>query len=210
MRSGVFFYEKHLCLISFLFFLEKGICLSTVTLWILLVYTETSLRLRDLKNPYANLSHLFAAHWYVGNFSKPSSFHLNYVRFPFIASPIRLFAVYSLDNTGEFCGTEINTVTNSPTGWCEEVRSDLWGWGWFLLSPDCGLAQLISDRRDRWLHRVPRPPDLQSESPFAPVFFTPIRDTSSASTEKARVTQMNKVHRLLFVIVGLSLEVRLK
>ncbi|KAA0708643.1 Macoilin Transmembrane protein 57 [Triplophysa tibetana] len=43
-------------------FAEKGICMSTVTLWILLVYMEASLRLRDLKSPHANLSHLFAAH----------------------------------------------------------------------------------------------------------------------------------------------------
>ena len=44
---------------------EKGICISTVSLWILLVYTEASLRLKDLKISSANLSHLFAAHWYV-------------------------------------------------------------------------------------------------------------------------------------------------
>ncbi|XP_056620211.1 macoilin isoform X1 [Triplophysa dalaica] len=43
-------------------FAEKGICMSTVTLWILLVYMEASMRLRDLKSPHANLSHLFAAH----------------------------------------------------------------------------------------------------------------------------------------------------
>lgn len=46
---------------------EKGICISTVSLWILLVYTEASLRLKDLKTSHANLSHLFAAHWYVDN-----------------------------------------------------------------------------------------------------------------------------------------------
>lgn len=43
---------------------EKGVCISTVSLWILLVYTEASLRLKDLKTSNANLSHLFAAHWY--------------------------------------------------------------------------------------------------------------------------------------------------
>lgn len=42
---------------------EKGMCISTVSLWILLVYTEASLRLKDLKTSHANLSHLFAAHW---------------------------------------------------------------------------------------------------------------------------------------------------
>lgn len=46
-------------------FVEKGVCISTVSLWILLVYTEASLRLKDLKTSYANLSHLFAAHWYI-------------------------------------------------------------------------------------------------------------------------------------------------
>lgn len=40
-------------------------CISTVSLWLLLVYTEASLRLKDLKTSYANLSHLFAAHWYI-------------------------------------------------------------------------------------------------------------------------------------------------
>lgn len=44
---------------------EKGICISTVSLWILLVYTEASLRIKDLKTSHANLSHLFAAHWYL-------------------------------------------------------------------------------------------------------------------------------------------------
>lgn len=52
-------------LIMWYFSAEKGICISTVSLWILLVYTEASLRLKDLKTSHANLSHLFAAHWYV-------------------------------------------------------------------------------------------------------------------------------------------------
>ncbi|KAI5615116.1 macoilin isoform X2 [Silurus asotus] len=58
----LFFAASTYVLLNYIWHTEKGICLSTVTLWILLVYTETSLRLRDLKNPYANLSHLFAAH----------------------------------------------------------------------------------------------------------------------------------------------------
>lgn len=29
------------------------------------MYTEASLRLKDLKTSHANLSHLFAAHWYI-------------------------------------------------------------------------------------------------------------------------------------------------
>ncbi|XP_062857536.1 macoilin [Trichomycterus rosablanca] len=58
----LFFAASTYVLLNYIWHTEKGICLSTVTLWILLVYTEISLRLRDLKNPYANLSHLFAAH----------------------------------------------------------------------------------------------------------------------------------------------------
>ncbi|XP_066532709.1 macoilin [Hoplias malabaricus] len=58
----LFFAASTYVLLNYMWHTEKGICMSTVTLWILLVYTEASLRLRDLKNPYANLSHLFAAH----------------------------------------------------------------------------------------------------------------------------------------------------
>uniref|UniRef100_A0A4W4FUD5 Uncharacterized protein n=1 Tax=Electrophorus electricus TaxID=8005 RepID=A0A4W4FUD5_ELEEL len=58
----LFFAASTYVLLNYIWHTEKGICVSTVTLWILLVYTEASLRLRDLKNPYANLSHLFAAH----------------------------------------------------------------------------------------------------------------------------------------------------
>ena len=42
---------------------EKGLCVSSVWLWVLLVYTEASLRLKDLKSSHTNLSQLFAAHW---------------------------------------------------------------------------------------------------------------------------------------------------
>ncbi|KAJ0061152.1 hypothetical protein NL108_008836, partial [Boleophthalmus pectinirostris] len=41
---------------------ERGLCVSSLWLWVLLLYTEASLRLRDLKSSHANLSHLFAAH----------------------------------------------------------------------------------------------------------------------------------------------------
>uniref|UniRef100_A0A3B4AIB3 Uncharacterized protein n=1 Tax=Periophthalmus magnuspinnatus TaxID=409849 RepID=A0A3B4AIB3_9GOBI len=40
----------------------RGLCVSSLWLWVLLLYTEASLRLRDLKSSHANLSHLFAAH----------------------------------------------------------------------------------------------------------------------------------------------------
>ncbi|XP_065113075.1 macoilin [Paramisgurnus dabryanus] len=58
----LFFAASTYVLLNYMWHTEKGICMSTVTLWILLVYMEASLRLRDLKSPYANLSHLFAAH----------------------------------------------------------------------------------------------------------------------------------------------------
>ncbi|XP_061099632.1 macoilin [Conger conger] len=50
-------------LFNYIWHTEKGLCLSTVSLWILLVYTEALLRFKDLRNSHANLSHLFAAHW---------------------------------------------------------------------------------------------------------------------------------------------------
>lgn len=58
----LFFAASTYVLLNYMWHTEKGICMSTVTLWILLVYMEASLRLRDLKSPHANLSHLFAAH----------------------------------------------------------------------------------------------------------------------------------------------------
>ncbi|XP_078145946.1 macoilin [Centroberyx gerrardi] len=58
----LFFVASTYVLFNYIWHTEKGICISTVSLWILLVYTEASLRLKDLKNSHANLSHLFAAH----------------------------------------------------------------------------------------------------------------------------------------------------
>uniref|UniRef100_A0A8C1EH36 Si:dkey-12h9.6 n=1 Tax=Cyprinus carpio carpio TaxID=630221 RepID=A0A8C1EH36_CYPCA len=58
----LFFAASTYVLLNYMWHTEKGICMSSVTLWILLVYMEASLRLRDLKSPHANLSHLFAAH----------------------------------------------------------------------------------------------------------------------------------------------------
>ncbi|XP_064196951.1 macoilin-1 isoform X2 [Anguilla rostrata] len=49
-------------LFNYIWHTEKGLCMSTVSLWILLVYTEALLRFKDLRNSHANLSHLFAAH----------------------------------------------------------------------------------------------------------------------------------------------------
>ncbi|XP_067337948.1 macoilin [Channa argus] len=58
----LFFVASTYVLFNYIWHTEKGICISTVFLWILLVYTEASLRLKDIKTAHANLSHLFAAH----------------------------------------------------------------------------------------------------------------------------------------------------
>ncbi|XP_019713459.1 macoilin-1 isoform X1 [Hippocampus comes] len=58
----LFFVASTYVVLNYIWHTEKGICISTVSLWILLVYTEASLRLKDLKTSHANLSHLFAAH----------------------------------------------------------------------------------------------------------------------------------------------------
>ncbi|CAB1445144.1 unnamed protein product [Pleuronectes platessa] len=58
----LFFVASTYVLFNYIWHTEKGICISTVSLWIILVYTEASLRLKDLKTSHANLSHLFAAH----------------------------------------------------------------------------------------------------------------------------------------------------
>ncbi|KAM6915566.1 macoilin-1 [Xenentodon cancila] len=58
----LFFVASTYVLFNYIWHTEKGICISTVSLWILLVYTEASLRLKDLNTSHPNLSHLFAAH----------------------------------------------------------------------------------------------------------------------------------------------------
>lgn len=52
---------------NFLTFSDRGLCLPTVSLWLLFVYVEASVRLRELKNlPFhLDLCRPFAAHWYV-------------------------------------------------------------------------------------------------------------------------------------------------
>ena len=44
---------------------ERGICLPTVLLWLIFLYIEVAVRLRDLKNfPFQlDLCRPFAAHW---------------------------------------------------------------------------------------------------------------------------------------------------
>ncbi|XP_028858182.1 macoilin-1 isoform X2 [Denticeps clupeoides] len=56
----LFFVASTYVLFNYIWHTEKGICMSTMSLWILLVYTEASLRLKDVKS--SHLSHLFAAH----------------------------------------------------------------------------------------------------------------------------------------------------
>ncbi|KAL4630570.1 macoilin-like [Arapaima gigas] len=58
----LFFAASTYVLFNYIWHTEKGLCLSTVSLWILLMYTEASLRFKDVKNSHVNLSHLFAAH----------------------------------------------------------------------------------------------------------------------------------------------------
>ena len=46
--------------------LERGICLGTVVLWVLFVWLEASVRLREIKT--IDLCRPFAAHWYLFSF----------------------------------------------------------------------------------------------------------------------------------------------
>jgi hypothetical protein len=59
--------------------LERGICLGTVVLWVLFVWLEASVRLREIKT--IDLCRPFAAHWYL---------------FYFIVLINYLFVVYSI------------------------------------------------------------------------------------------------------------------
>lgn len=56
-----------LCIVVFCFFTERGICLPTVSLWLLFVYIEASMRLREFKTMpiHLDLCRPFAAHWWV-------------------------------------------------------------------------------------------------------------------------------------------------
>ncbi|XP_055088070.1 macoilin-1 [Periophthalmus magnuspinnatus] len=58
----LFFVASTYVLFNYIWHTERGLCVSSLWLWVLLLYTEASLRLRDLKSSHANLSHLFAAH----------------------------------------------------------------------------------------------------------------------------------------------------
>lgn len=45
---------------------DKGVCLPTVMLWLLFLYIEAAVRLRDLRHMpfHLDLCRPFAAHWY--------------------------------------------------------------------------------------------------------------------------------------------------
>lgn len=69
-RNKLYCYFLSYSLITFLktsyfLFSDRGICLPTVSLWLLFVYIEASVRLRELKNIPFNLDlcRPFAAHW---------------------------------------------------------------------------------------------------------------------------------------------------
>lgn len=47
----------------YIYLLERGICLGTVVLWVLFVWLEASVRLREIKT--IDLCRPFAAHWYL-------------------------------------------------------------------------------------------------------------------------------------------------
>lgn len=49
------------------FIAEKGICLPTIMLWLLFVYVEAAVRLRDVRHMpfHLDLCRPFAAHWYI-------------------------------------------------------------------------------------------------------------------------------------------------
>lgn len=47
--------------------IDKGVCLPTVMLWLLFLYIEAAVRLRDLRHMpfHLDLCRPFAAHWYI-------------------------------------------------------------------------------------------------------------------------------------------------
>lgn len=62
----LFFAASTYVWVQYVWHTERGICLPTVSLWLLFVYIEASVRLRELKNlPFhLDLCRPFAAHWY--------------------------------------------------------------------------------------------------------------------------------------------------
>ncbi|KAG1656163.1 Macoilin [Nymphon striatum] len=64
----LFFAASTYVWVQYIWHTDRGICLPTVSLWILFVYIEASIRLKDLKNQpfYLDLCRPFAAHCLVG------------------------------------------------------------------------------------------------------------------------------------------------
>lgn len=61
----LFFAASTYVWVQYVWHTERGICLPTVSLWLLFVYIEASVRLKELKNlPFhLDLCRPFAAHW---------------------------------------------------------------------------------------------------------------------------------------------------
>ena len=74
----LFFAASTYVWVQYVWHTEKGICLSTISLWLLFVYIEASIRLKELKSlPFhLDLCRPFAAHWYARFFV---SFHVLFV-----------------------------------------------------------------------------------------------------------------------------------
>lgn len=63
----LFFAASTYVWVQYVWHTEKGICLPTISLWLIFVYIEASIRLKELKNSpfHLDLCRPFAAHWYV-------------------------------------------------------------------------------------------------------------------------------------------------
>src|SRR6185437_7524195 len=74
----LFFAASTYVWVQYVWHTERGICLPTVSLWLLFVYIEASVRLRELKNlPFhLDLCRPFAAHWYAFPFTHSLSHSL--------------------------------------------------------------------------------------------------------------------------------------
>ncbi|KAM8883411.1 macoilin-1 [Synchiropus picturatus] len=58
----LFFAASTYVWVQYVWHTERGVCLPTLSLWILFVYTEASIRFRDIKNFHVDLCRPFAAH----------------------------------------------------------------------------------------------------------------------------------------------------
>nr|CAD7256887.1 unnamed protein product [Timema shepardi] len=68
----LFFAASTYVWVQYVWHTEKGICLPTIILWLLFVYIEAAVRLRDLRHlPFhLDLCRPFAAHWYFSSYSR--------------------------------------------------------------------------------------------------------------------------------------------